>query len=477
MLPILLFILGCKQDKTGEYLPKIVMDIPGRPFVFEMNVGETVRLEKKDNKSSLDLSIRITDFIFYYENNLWFPDTIPQENIYRADVFVEINGKPEILIKQAYQFPQEFSGLRWYVETLVGWETSSQVDAETDLEKDLRISVRKVGEPWGFDDLVYPIRNYRWHASSYMNTWSALVPYNHLYYHRGEDMAAIPDKYDVLALFNGRVIISPYPDGDGRSNSLSAEGEDGFGFRLAHMNTESILPTSAQGMDVKTGQILGKTGETWDGYKSQHTGPHLHVELAYKGTRISSYPYLMEAYFRDYPDQVLAIAGGYRFGIVGDTITLDGSRSLARPGEKMSEMYWITHFGDTVENEMHHLVYNRPGLYSEQLIVQNDEGEIDRDFLQVRIFDPEKDGHDIVCRHVHYWPVRDIHPGDSVLFWNRLVNNVRPVRIDFGDGRPSEIVEDEIWHVYNYAGNYVVTFDTCGKDDEPATIQLEVVVE
>jgi hypothetical protein len=35
------------------------------------------------------------------------------------------------------------------------------------------------------------------------------VPYNKLYYHRGEDYGAIPDRLDVVAPFEGTVIATP----------------------------------------------------------------------------------------------------------------------------------------------------------------------------------------------------------------------------------------------------------------------------
>jgi hypothetical protein len=476
-LATLFLITACLQQNPKEFYPRIIMDIPNHPLVFELDVGETYTINRIMGDVDKSATIKIVDYKFHYENNLWFRDTIPQKNIYQADVSVKINGKAYTLTKRGYQFPQVMEGFRWYVETIRGWETSSQVDAFKDLEKDIRLSVCLENESWGPEDFAYPIKDYRWRASSYMNTWSAMVPYNLFYYHRGDDMGVIPDKLDVVALCKGSITDSPYPDGDGASNGLHGVGKDRFGFRYAHMNTETFLPTSAEGQEVRAGQILGKTGETWNGYRSQHADPHLHVSLDFKGTRISTYPYLMEAYFRDYSDKVLAVAGGFRFGIIGDTIVLDGARSLAANGEEISEKIWLTHEGDTIRNTTCKLVFKETGLFSEQLVVKTAGGSIDRDFLQVRIYDPEKDGRDIVRGFVHYWPVRNIYPGDSILFWNRISGNYKPVQIDFGDGSPSEIIDDEIRHVYNSPGKYVVTFTSSGKDDEPATVQLEVVVE
>jgi len=108
------------------------------------------------------------------------------------------------------------------------------------VRKQVRFSAVAEGESWGPDTFQFPIKEYHWRSASYNNTWSSLVPYNKLYYHRGEDYGAIPDKLDIQAPITGTVIQSPLPNGDGKSNALIIQNRQGFTVRIAHMNTETI---------------------------------------------------------------------------------------------------------------------------------------------------------------------------------------------------------------------------------------------
>ena len=47
----------------------------------------------------------------------------------------------------------------------------------------------------------------------YNNTWSGLVPFNLLYYHRGEDYGAIPDLLEVVSSIDGKIVSTPVPEG------------------------------------------------------------------------------------------------------------------------------------------------------------------------------------------------------------------------------------------------------------------------
>jgi len=452
----------------------VIMAVDGFPLLIEMDQGERYTYSAGDQS----WDIRLHDIRLIKEKNFWFDKNLGQENYYKAEVAVSINGTDTVLVSRAYQMPLTIQGLRIGVEAVREWEADTNIDLGRigNIEKAVRLSLSEASDPFAPATLKYPIADYLWHASSYYNTWNSLVPYNHKYYHRGEDMAAIPDQLPVIAMLPGKVVASPLPRGDGGSNSFMVECPNGVRYRYAHINTESFSQAFKKGDTIRAGQQIGLTGETWDGGKKQYSGPHLHAEFRYKDTKFNAYPALMEAYFRDYPDKVVAVAGGYRFAQQGDTLTLDGSRSLARKGEQIVQYEWITHTGDTLKNPLAKLSFPNPGLYSEQLLVTTASGEQDRDFLQVRIFDPER-GKKIVNRHVMYTPVRNIEAGDSILFWNRLDNMESPVHIDFGDGSPTVTIEKELKHAYERPGNYIATYTTKGPDEEPATIQMEIKVE
>ena len=118
--------------------------------------------------------------------------------------------------------------------------------------------------------------------------------------------------------------------------------------------------------------------------------------------------------------------------------------------------------------------YDKPGLYTEELMVTTEGGAVDRDFIQVQVYGAE--GKNIGRGWAYYYPVRDIQVGTPVLFWNKLIKTTTPVTIDFGDGTISGINE-EITHYYKKSGNYVVTLYAKGPRSEPITVKLEVVVE
>jgi hypothetical protein len=214
---------------------------------------------------------------------------------------------------------------------------------------------------------------------------------------------------------------------------------------------------------------------TWDGRKSQEYDPHCHVELLHGEIQLASFPYLMEAYLRDYPDPVLAIAGGYAFTRAGRAVQLDGSRSLARPGGRIRRYTWQLHDGRVVTGARVTVQYDRPGLYTEALQVTGPGGATDRDFVQVRVYEAGR-GREIAYGWAYHFPVRGIRPGTPVLFWNRLVHAQTPVMVDFGDGTPPEPVGRETTHAYRAAGRYVVTFSARGPREEPVAVKLEVVV-
>ena len=411
-----------------------------------------------------------------FEPNEWFGGSLAPRNYASAEVVVEVSGRQVTLLHRPYQMPVTVHGLRLYVETIREWAENAEIADLGDVRKAARLSAGAAGEPWGPPTLVFPIKDYRWRSAAYNNTWSSLVPYNKLYYHRGEDYGAIPNRLGVVAPFDGTVTATPGPAGDGKSNKIRIRNAVGITCRISHMNTETIRPAYPVGTAVAAGTVLARTGMTWDGRKSQEYDPHCHVELMHGDTKLASFPYLVEAYLRDYPDPVLAVAGGYAFTLAGRAVVLDGSRSLARPGGRTGRHTWKLHDGRVVAGERVTVPYDRPGLYTQELMVTGPGGGADRDFVQVRVYE-EGRGRDIAYGWAYHAPVRSIRPGTPVLLWNRLLDVQTPVTVDFGDGTPPETIGRETTHAYRATGRYVVTFSARGPEAEPVTVKLEVVVE
>ncbi len=453
----------------------IIMDVPGLPLVADLNIGESIPITRKTPAGTMKRELKLISI-----QHEWQPDYHIEQNpdhrtLLKAVVTVEVSGEKAELIHRPYQMPVSVNGLRLYVETTKTWATQVQI-AEMDLRKDARLSLCAEGESWGPEGMVFPIKDFRWRSSSYNNTWSALVPYNLLYYHRGEDFGAIPDRLEVMAALDGRIVTTPLPGGDEDSNIIRIQTARGFTLRYAHMNIGTIAKNLTAGAEVKRGQVIGKTGAAWNGKPSQHNDPHLHFDFHFHESPISAYPAMIEAYFNTFPDEVLAVAGGYHFALPGEPVELDASRSIARPGGKIRSVLWILHDQHQVDSAQAMVHIDQPGLYSEELIVKTEDGAEDRDFAQIRVFDPER-GRKMAAGWCHYTPVRGIHSGTPVLFWNRLWNTTAPVMVNFGDGSAVQPIQDELVHTYGQPGIYTVTFSSQGPEQEPVTVKLKVAVE
>jgi len=452
----------------------IIMNIPGYPQVFELNIGEQHRVQLTHHGKKIVRNIKLISIKPYFEPYTLFKKGAPK--VYsKVEVELEVSGKRIILIHRPYQMPLEFNGLRLYVEAIKDWALSADFQVLKNIQREVRLSVCAEGESWG-PTIDFPIKGYRWKAGVYQNTWSALVPYNVRYYHRGEDYGAIPDKLNVVSPFDGKIISSPLPSGDGKSNAVCIQNASGIIFRVAHMDIETIQDYCKAGSFVKSGIKLGKTGMTWDGRKSQVNDSHCHTELQYNGTQLATFPYLMEAYLRSYPDKIIAIAGGYQYTCVGSEVQLDATRSIARQGEQVKSYSWVLHTGEVRDSSKITVRYDHPGLFTEELTVKTISGAEDRDFLQVRVFDSTANKN-IAYGWAAYDPVREIHPNTRVLFWNRLIHTKSPVLISFGDGSEITKIDKEIYHVYKSKGRYVATLSSSDINNEPVSIKMEVVVE
>ena len=202
----------------------------------------------------------------------------------------------------------------------------------------------------------------------------------------------------------------------------------------------------------------------------------MHVGFGFNGTYLSTYPFFVEAYLRSYSDTVLPVAGGFHFTLPGEPVELDGLRSIARPGDRIITYTWRLHDGSVVNDARARIIYDKPGLYSEELVVQTEAGAVGHDFAQVRVYDRHR-GRKIATGWVYHTPVRGIKPGTPVLFWNRLAGMILPVTVDFGDGTTKQRAGPDVQHAFADSGQYVVSFRGTGPNEEPVTVQTCVVVE
>jgi hypothetical protein len=468
------FAVKCTMKKNGDQF--IVLDSQGIPFIFELDPGESIRFSRSFMGRTVKRKIKLESVKLLHEPDYWFDDTTKRFDYYDAEIVLDVSGEKAMLHHRPYQMPITVNGLRIYIENIREWDEHGELGNTGDMKKSVRISVCLEGEPWGPEDILFPLSNYCWRASVYNNTWSGLVPFNLLYYHRGEDYGAIPDLLEVVSPVNGQVIRSPLPSGDGGSNTLSIRSKKGITFTFAHMNTETIADSLKIGQMVKTGDYLGKTGMTWDGRKSQHYDPHLHVEFTADNVHVATFPWMMEAYLRRYHDKVVAIAGGYRSAVPDEKIILDASRSFTADGTAPKRTSWNLSDGRVINDQVVTISYTQPGIYSEELTAVTDDGYCDKDFLYVIVFDAVR-RRNIPHGWAYYYPVRDIHPGDRVLFWNRLMNIASDVLINFGDDGSWRIIKEETVHSYSNPGEYVVTIKATGSGKKPVTLKMAVTID
>ncbi|MEA4937308.1 MAG: PKD domain-containing protein, partial [Paludibacter sp.] len=442
----------------------LIRNDEGWPTVFELNKGEEFILER----GGISRTIKLISFEEFYQPNYSLGDILE-----KAKVIVSIDGEEHTLWCRPYELPKEINGIKLYVEATYNWGHNCTYQHLNDIKRDVRFSAVLSGETWGPQLAVFPIKNYRFHSSSYNNTWNQLVPYNSLYYHRGDDFGSIPDRLDVVAIYDG--YMSTIGDGT-ESNPFYITYQGNVKNRISHMNLYSCDPSLTLGQNVTAGQFIGKTGSTYNGNdKAQKRDPHLHISFEWGATQLSTYPTMIEAYFNTYDDDLLAIAGGYRYAKSGETIELDGNRSVARNGRNISSYSWRLHDGTVVNNMTANVRYEKAGLYSEELTVVADNGSIDKNYLQVIVGTADNQTNN-TSGYLHYYPSREINPGTRVSFWSRLNTSTS---INFGDGSPIESISDlaSITHVYSQPGLYTVCLSGTGPNNEPATIQLRLVVE
>lgn len=457
------------RKKTS--MEKVNVDGPW-PTIFELDLGEAARLQTPSGSTV----VRLVDVTHHTEPDYWTDVSPKHQIVVAATVVVEIDGKVLTLICRPAELPVSVGGLRIFVETTYEWaHSASQFRPLRDVQRAVRFSVVEKGASWGPPDLTFPIRNYQWRSSTYQNTWGALVPFNNYYYHRGEDLGAIPDRLPVVAMDRAVVTHAPIRGEVAGSNQVVLDLGGDVALRYAHINIDSILPGIVPGAPLSKGEQIGLTGETNDGGKTQHDDPHLHVDLRIGGSPVSPYPAFIESYFRTYPDQVLAVAGGFGYALVGDDYRLDGTRSVARPGAMIADYEWRLHDGQRTRGPIANVRYERPGYYAEELIVRTADGTEDRDALSVRVYEPTINKN-VARGWAHYSPSRDIVPGTVIDFWSRL-RDVTDVTIDFGDGTTSPIsANGAATHSYQTPGLYLVTIEGAGSEGEPAALKLRVRV-
>lgn len=99
-------------------------------------------------------------------------------------------------------------------------------------------------------------------------------------------------------------------------------------------------------------------------------------------------PFLVDAYLRQSDDPVLAVSGAYYFAEPSQMVTLDATRSIPRGDDEIVKYEWKLSDGWTISSPKVTLAYDKPGSYSEELSVATKSGAVDKDYAQVKVYDP-----------------------------------------------------------------------------------------
>jgi hypothetical protein len=199
---------------------------------------------------------------------------------------------------------------------------------------------------------------------------------------------------------------------------------------------------------------------------------------------------LWEAYIGQYKPPVIAVARPHVLAAKGQRITLDGSRSWGRSGERLRYDWSFTdattESGPVVERR-----YEHPGEYSEILKVSDARGSVAYDFAVVQVIDPAETGPLPPAIHAGYSPTLNLRPDDAITFKARTFYTTDGQETwDFGDGSPTVTTRSDgnvkalapdgyasTVHRYDKPGDYLVRVERSDRKGRKATARLHVHID
>jgi murein DD-endopeptidase MepM/ murein hydrolase activator NlpD/dienelactone hydrolase len=426
-----------------------------------------------------------------------------------ARVTVEIDGTTNIVTSGNYSLPVTLAGVQIDCPVARGYyQNHDAFEDSWGLVKDARLRLWPAGSPWlEPGTFVYPARQ-RWFAGpTQMGNEPAFVDGGdrppadrRIYYHSGLDIGGCEGLIDVVAATDGRVIsaggqtLREYPDlpyyTQKPRDGVYVLDAHGWLYRYVHL--QSVDPAVRPGERVRQGQKIGVLG------KEGGSGGWSHLHFDIKSRQPSGkwgvqegYAFLWEAYRREHHPPLLAVARPHQLIAVGETATLDGSRSWSAAG-KINRYEWTFHDGSRAEGPTVTRTYREPGSYSEILQVTDAAGHRDYDFAVVQVMDPTQTKTEKYPPTIHgsYAPSFGIRAGDPVTFKVRTFRaDVGNETWDFGDGSPPVQVRSDgnarphdpngyatTVHRFARPGHYLVRVEGLGHDGLKATGHLQVRV-
>ncbi|MFC2087336.1 PKD domain-containing protein [Bacteroidota bacterium] len=482
LLIIIAAYAGCNKSK----------EVPLR-IVAELNIGESKEI-KLPNRDIVKLSLLGIQTVC---------DSI-RNAIHEVKVRISVNGEEITIGSGNYNLPVTVGEVQIDCPIVKNYYINSDWDVWK-LKKDARFRLWLKDYPYlSPGTFVYPVKQ-RWFADKTQSgnepTFSSfgLNPENKkIYYHSGHDIGGAEGLDEILSATDGLVVsangdaLEGYSDLPGNPRFDRVHIKDNRDWYYMYSHLDSIFPTLKPGIKVKPGQRIGLMGKKGD----SGGWVHLHFDISIKDTttgnwvREDAYPYLWEAYVRQYDPAVIAVARPQQQLWTGQVTRLDGRKSKSLKGEIVS-YEWIFCDGTTAVGAVQEKSYEKPGEYCEILKVTDSKGNLDYDFTTVKVIDKNNPEKFIPGIQAAYYPTLNIKPGDPVTFLVRTFNSDVDNEVwDFGDGSPKiktkseKVIREkrtegkfaETRHSYSKAGNYIVRVERSNENGYKAIGHLHVVV-
>jgi len=421
----------------------------------------------------------------------------------RAQVRVEVNGKPVELTSATYHLPTTVAGVQVDCPITHGYLANSTED-HWGLVKTARLRLWPAGSPWVEPGtFVYPVRQ-RWFASAtqmanepcYVDDFEQPTA-RRIYYHSGLDVGGAEGLVDVVAGAAGLVVSSGTASLPGYEDTPAKPRYDvvyvldnqGWYYRYSHLHT--IDPAIKPGAMIALGQKIGLLG------KEGNSGgwSHLHFEIVSRqpsgkwGTQ-EGYAFLWEAAIRENQPVLVAVARPHHLTWTGERVILDGSGSWSKRG-MIARYDWTFQDGTTASAPKVERTYAQSGEYSEVLKVTDKLRNVAYDFAIVQVLDRQMPESPPPAIHASFAPTQGLLPGDPITFKVRSFGTTDGSETwDFGDASPPVEVHSDgniqphardgyasVVHRFSQPGDYLVRVERTNRRGQKATSRLYVPIQ
>ncbi len=430
-----------------------------------------------------------------------------RQAVREARVSLLVNDKPVTLLSGMYHFPQTIGKVQVDCSATSGLN-SNGTPSSWGLDKAVRIRLWPAGSPLiRPGSFVYPVKQ-RWFATGTafdnepVDGGSSILP--KIYYHSGLDIGGTEALTEVVAATDGLVVskgeevLQGHESKDGNSPVKQRYDViyllDGRGWYYRYSHLDEIDESIKLGGRVKKGDPIGMLGK--EGASGGWS--HLHFEIKARqpsgkwGTQ-AGYGFLRQVYIDQYQPKLLANARPGMLLMQGDSTVLDGSHSWVAEGA-IAKYEWQFSDGGKAEGAKVERRYPEPGFFQEILKITDDAGNVDYDFVSIKVVSQKTPKHYPNSLHATYWPTFGIQPRDAVTFKVRsYLRSPGPEDSDeiwdFGDGSEKVHVRSDgnreqralngyavTQHRYEKPGHYVVTVSRTFSNGQTANYHLQVRV-